>query len=460
MIETITQVNSTVNGIVWGPIMIALLLGTGVYLSIRTGFLQVGKFGFIFKRTILTAFKKDPNAVKGEGDVSPFQALTTALAATVGTGNIAGVAGAIAVGGPGAIFWMWVCAFFGMTTKYSEILLAVKYRETNDKGEFSGGPMYYISKGLNMKWLAVLFSLFGFLACFGIGNMTQVNTIASSLNTTFGISPMITGVALVILAAIVILGGIKRIATVTEKIVPFMAVFYIVAAIAVICMNYQAIIPSFALIFKCAFTPAAATGGFAGATIMLAVQKGMARGIFSNEAGLGSAPIAHATAKTNHPAKQAMWGVFEVFIDTIVLCTLTALVIMTSGVWDSGVSGAPLTIMAFSDGLHSAAGAVVSIAVFFFAFSTLISWSFYGERCLGFLMGSTKGSLAFKLVFLAVIMLGANMELTLVWDIADTLNGLMAIPNLVGLLGLSTIIISVTKEFFANPDDPNSPNKC
>ncbi len=447
-VKTITEINNVLNGFAWGPIMLVLLVGTGVYFTIRTGFMQVFKFRFVMKNTFMTIFKKQEKSVK-EGAISPFQALTTALAATVGTGNIVGVATAIATGGPGAIFWMWLSAFFGMMTKYAEIVLAIKFRVKNQKGEYVGGPMYYIERGLNAKWLAIAFSLLGFLACFGIGNMTQVNSIAGAVKDTFGIAPIITGIVVAILATLVIIGGIKRIALTTEKIVPFMATFYILASIVVIGMNYQNILPSLALIFKCAFTPSAAVGGFAGAAVKVAIQKGIARGVFSNEAGLGSAPMAHAVADTKHPVQQGMWGIFEVFVDTIIVCTCTALVIITTGAWSNGLDGAALTISAFSHGMYGSAGVIVTIAIFFFAFSTLISWSYYGEKCLEYMVGSSKFTIYYKIVFILFLIVGSTVNLKLVWDIADTLNGFMAIPNLVGLLFLSPVVIKLTKEYFA-----------
>lgn len=444
LMEAIKAFNDWLNGIVWGPPMLVLIVGTGVYLTLRVNFLQVQRFGYIIKNTILKMFEKTELE---EGEITPFQALSTALAATIGTGNIAGVATAIAAGGPGAVFWMWVSAFFGMVTKFSEIVLAVQYREKKPDGTWAGGPMYYITKGLNMKWLAVLFAFFGGIAAFGIGNMVQANSVADALNTTFGVPKIATGIILAVLAGLVIVGGIKRIAQVTEKLVPIMAVFYIVGALIIILIRIQFLPTAIASIFAHAFTPAAAAGGFLGAGVRQAIRYGVARGVFSNEAGLGSAPIAHATARTDHPVRQAMWGVFEVFADTIVICSLTALTILVTGAWHSGLSGASLTTLAFNEGLPGPGGIIVAIGIMLFAFSTLISWAFYGERCVEYLLGTAAGK-AYRVIFLPFIVIGAVGGLTLIWDIADTLNGLMAIPNLIGLLALSSVVVRLTKEFF------------
>ncbi|MEN1759217.1 sodium:alanine symporter family protein [Anoxynatronum sibiricum] len=446
-VQMIESINGTINGIVWGPYMLVLLVGTGVYYSFRTNFLQVGKFGFAMKETLFKIF--DKTEIAEDGDITPFQALSTALAATIGTGNIAGVATAIAIGGPGAVFWMWVSAFFGMMTKFAEVVLAIRYREKNAEGNWVGGPMYYIVDGMgtNWKWLAWIFSLFGALAAFGIGNMVQANSVADALNTSFGIPHIVSGVVLAIAAGAVILGGLKRIAKVTEKIVPFMAVFYMIGAIVIVILNLVHIPEAFALIFRHAFTAKAGVGGFAGATVMMAMRFGVARGVFSNEAGLGSAPIAHAAARTDHPVRQGLWGVFEVFADTIVICTLTALTIITSGVWSSGVTGAALTTAAFNEGLPGPGGIIVAIGILFFAFSTLLSWAYYGEKCAEFILGSGFNKI-YRIIWLPLIVLGSVGSLTLIWDIADTLNGLMAIPNLVALLALSGVVVNLTKEFF------------
>ena len=446
-VQTIESINGMINSLVWGPYMLILLVGTGVYYSFRTNFLQVGKFGFAMKETLFKIF--DKTELAEEGDITPFQALSTALAATIGTGNIAGVATAIAIGGPGAVFWMWISAFFGMMTKFAEVVLAIRYREKNEEGNWVGGPMYYIVDGMgqNWKWLAWVFSLFGALAAFGIGNMVQANSVADALNTSFNIPHLVSGIVLAVAAGAVILGGLKRIAKVAEKIVPIMAVFYMAGALIILVMHLPQIPGAFALIFRHAFTAKAGVGGFAGATVMMAMRFGVARGVFSNEAGLGSAPIAHAASRTDHPVRQGLWGVFEVFADTIVICTLTALTIIATGVWSSGVTGAALTTAAFNDGLPGPGGIIVAIGILFFAFSTLLSWAYYGEKCAEFILG-TSFNKVYRIIWLPLIVLGAVGSLTMIWDIADTLNGLMAIPNLVALLALSGVVVQLTKEFF------------
>ena len=459
------------NGIAWGPWMLILLVGTGIYMSIRTGFLQFAKFGYAMRNTIGKVFNKQ---TAGEGEVTPFQAVTTALAATVGTGNIAGVTGAIAVGGPGAVFWMWVSALFGMMTKYSEVVLAIRYRERNTKGDWVGGPMYYIKNGLGKKWtwLAFLFSLLGALAAFGIGNMTQVNTIATSINTaidafggntasnsvyffgqTVPFSSLIIGGVVAVIVALVLFGGIKRIGQVAEKLVPLMASVYIICGISVICMNIESIGAVFAMIFKGAFSAEAAIGGAFGITIMTTIQKGVGRGVFSNEAGLGSAPMAHAASCETDPVKQGLYGIFEVFMDTIVICTLTALTLLCgveSGVeisWGTS-AGAEMISKSFATVFGTQAGSlIVAVAISLFALTTILSWSLYGSRCCEFLLG-TKFVPVYQVIFVAVVIIGSALELEMVWNIADTLNGFMAIPNLVALLGLSGVVIKLTKEHF------------
>lgn len=442
--DFIMELNGTINGIVWGPPMLFLIVGTGIYLTFRTNFFSILKLGYVLKNTFLKMFSKD---TQGEGEITPFQAVATALAATVGTGNVAGVATAIALGGPGAVFWMWVSALFGMTTKFGEVVLAIKYREKTDDGRFVGGPMYYIQNGLKWKWLAVIFSIFGALAAFGIGNMVQSNSVAASLQESFSIPPLATGIVLAVLTALVILGGIKRIGAVTEKLVPFMAAIYILGAIFIIILNGSHIPEAFGLIFKYAFTPAAASGGFVGATIATAMRRGISRGVFSNEAGLGSAPIAHAAATTDHPVRQGLWGVFEVFMDTIVICTLTALAIMVSGLWNSGVTGAALTTQAFNEAIPGG-GYIVSIGIMLFAFSTILGWSYYGERCAEYLLGK-KAILPYRIIWIPMVVVGSIGGLEFLWDLSDTLNGLMAIPNLIGVLALSGTVIALTKEYFA-----------
>jgi len=442
--DFIMNLNSTVNSFVWGPPMLFLLVGTGVYLTIGTNFFSILKLGYVLKNTLLKIFSKDQS---GEGEITPFQAVATALAATVGTGNIAGVATAIALGGPGAVFWMWVSAVFGMTTKFGEVVLSIKFREKTEDGRFVGGPMYYIANGLNMKWLATVFAIFGAIAAFGIGNMVQSNSVAASLQESFNISPLVTGLVLAVLTALVILGGIKRIGSVTEKLVPGMASIYILGAIFIIIMNGSHIPEAFGLIFGNAFTGTAAVGGFAGSTLAMAVRFGVARGVFSNEAGLGSAPIAHAASTTDHPVRQGLWGVFEVFMDTIVICTLTALAILVSGLWNTGATGAALTTQAFDEAIIGG-GYIVSIGIMLFAFSTILGWSYYGERCAEYLFGE-KAIVPYRIIWIPFVVIGAIGGLDFIWALADTMNGLMAIPNLVGVLMLSGTIIKLTKEFFA-----------
>lgn len=441
------SINSTINGIVWGPLIIILIIGTGAYLSIMTKFFSITKLGYILKNTLLKMFAKDD---KGEGEVTAFQAVATALAATVGTGNIAGVATAIALGGPGAVFWMWLAAIFGMTTKFAEVVLAVNFREKTPDGRFVGGPMYYITNGLgkNWKWLAVIFAAFGTLASFGIGCMVQSNSVALSAESTFAIPVLATGIILAVLTAAVIVGGIKRIGAFTEKLVPFMAAIYILGGLWLLIANAGRLPHAFSLIFGNAFTGTAAVGGFAGTAMMQAIRFGVARGIFTNEAGLGSAPIAHAAATTDHPVRQGLWGVFEVFTDTIIICSITALSILVTGVWETGESGAVLSAMAFDVGLPIAGRYIVSIGLILFAYSTILGWEYYGERCLEYLFG-TKPIMAYRLIWVIAVVVGAIGGLGFMWDLADTLNGLMAFPNLIGVLMLSPVVFRMTKEYFA-----------
>ncbi|HAS92842.1 MAG TPA: sodium:alanine symporter family protein [Clostridiales bacterium] len=445
--ETLMNINSAVNSVVWGPVLLILVLGTGTYLSFMTGFFSITKIGYVLKNTLFKMFAKDD---KGEGEVTAFQAVSTALAATVGTGNIAGVATAIALGGPGAVFWMWLAAIMGMTTKFAEVVLAVNYREKTEDGRFVGGPMYYITNGLgkSWKWLAVLFAFFGTFASFGIGCMVQSNSVALSAESTFGIPVLATGIVLAILTAVVIVGGIKRIGAFTEKLVPFMAALYILGGLWLLISNAAKLPAAFAMIFSNAFTGTAAIGGFAGTTMMQAIRFGIARGIFTNEAGLGSAPIAHAAATTDHPVRQGLWGVFEVFTDTIVICSITALSILVTGVWETGESGAVLSAMAFDTGLPVVGRFIVSIGLILFAYSTILGWEYYGERCLEYLAG-TKPIIAYRLLWVVAVVVGAIGGLEFMWDLADTLNGLMAFPNLVGVLILSPVVFKLTREFFA-----------
>lgn len=440
--ELITNLNSTVNGIVWGPPMLILLVGTGIILTFRLKALQFSNLLYAHKMI----FKKNEGV---EGDITNYQALTTALAATIGTGNIAGVATAIAAGGPGAVFWMWVTGLVGMATKYAEAVLAVKYREKDKRGEMAGGPMYYIEKGLGLKWLAVLFAFFGAIAAFGIGNMVQANSVADAIYTTFGVQHWITGLILVIFTGIVLLGGIKSIGKVTAYIVPIMAVFYILGGSVVIILNAAYVPAAFASIFSDAFTGNAVAGGALGTVI----RYGVARGVFSNEAGLGSAPIAAAAARTDHPVRQALVSMTQTFIDTLVVCSFTALSILSSGLVgtinpDTGAAytGAALTTVAFNEAIPGIGGIIVAVGIVFFAYSTILGWSYYGEKCLEYLVGE-KGVIFYRVIFVSFIMVGALSGLQFIWDLADTMNGLMALPNLIGLLGLSGIVVKETKDY-------------
>ncbi|MBQ8801253.1 MAG: sodium:alanine symporter family protein [Clostridium sp.] len=458
MIEMITKVNSAINNFVWGPIMLALLVGTGVYLTCRTGWVQVRWFGYIMKKTVGSLFEKKEND-SGE-NLSAFQAVCTALAGTVGTGNIAGVTGAVFVGGPGAVFWMWVSAFFGMCTKYAEIMLAMIYREKDEKGVYKGGPMYYIENGLGKSWkpLAMIFAILGGLASFGIGNIAQSSEIAGAMNGLFGIKPEVTGILLALIVAVVVLGGSKRIGQVTSFLVPFMAMFYIAAGIGVIVLRAGDIPAAFGAIFSSAFSFEAVGGGIFGYAIMVAMRQGFARGVFSNEAGLGSAPIAHAASATEEPAEQAVWGVFEVFFDTIVICTITGLTVILSGVLDTAggldafASKGAAAVAAFNSVLPGTlGGTIIQISLIFFALSTILSWSYYGERCWGYLTNNNRVvGWIYKIIFICVCVVGAIGSGTLMWDISDTLNGAMAIPNLIALLALSGVVASETKKYFGN----------
>ena len=442
--EFLQQINNLLHDFVGGPVLIIAILSTGFSLTWRSNFLQVRRFPQVLQETILSLLRPNTGA---KGEISPFQALTTALAATIGTGNIAGVATAITLGGPGAVFWMWVSAFFGMMTKYAEVVLAVHFRQTRHNGSVVGGPMYFLEHGLNQRFLAVLFAIFGSLAAFGIGNMVQANSVADAVRQAFNIPPLLTGLVLAVATAVVILGGIRRVAAITEKLVPLMAGFYMIGALIIILTSLGQVPAAFATIIGNAFTGRAAIGGFAGAGVLQAVRFGVARGIFTNEAGLGSASIAHAAARTDHPARQGLWGIFEVFFDTHVVCTLTALAIMVTGVWTEGLEGAALTTAAFNVGLPGPGGYIVAIGLVFFSFSTLVAWSFYGEKCFEYLAG-TRSALLYRLVWIPLIPICAVGGLRAVWALADTLNGLMAIPNLIGLWGLSGVVIKLTREFF------------
>lgn len=442
--ETLMNINSWINNIVWGPPILILIVGSGLFLSVKTGFFSITKLGYILKNTLFKMFSKENS---GEGDVTAFQAVATALAATVGTGNIAGVATAIAAGGPGAVFWMWLAAILGMTTKFAEVVLAVNFREKTSDGRFVGGPMYYITNGLGWKWLGTLFAIFGALAAFGIGNMVQSNSVAAALQSSFNLNPWITGIVLAVITALVIIGGIKRIGAFTEKLVPFMAAIYILGGVVILVINAAKIPEAFGLIFSTAFTGQAAVGGFIGTGVAQAIRFGIARGVFTNEAGLGSSPIAHAAATTDHPVRQGLWAVFEVFTDTIVICSITALAILTSGVWTTGLTGADLTTQAFASALPGG-GYIVSIGIILFAFSTIVGWEYYGERCAEYLFGP-KANLIYRILWVPFVLIGAIGGLEVVWALADTLNGLMAIPNLIGVLALSGTVFKLTKDFFS-----------
>lgn len=464
--ELISRINNSVNSFVWGPIMLALIVGTGIFLTIRCRFPQASKFGYMWQNTVSTLFKKgDKAALASDGtNVSPFAAVSTALASTVGVGNVAGVAGAIAAGGPGAVFWMWVSAFFGMCTKYAEIVLAVHFRQVAEDGTHYGGPMYYIEKGLKCKWLACIFALLGGLACFGIGNATQAAEISVAVNNLTGAgfdSSFITAIILAAIVGIVVIGGIKRISTVTTYLVPFMALFYIIIGVGIIIANASVLPQCFAIIFKSAFSLKAVGGGVFGYAIFLAMQKGIARGVFSNEAGLGSAPIAHAASSTKAPVKQGLWGIFEVFIDTIVICTITGLLVVLSGTYEtSGLTGGALTAHAVETLLGSVwGGNFVRFGLLLFALSTILGWCYYGETCWGYLTNNNKTvTMIYRIIFTLVCFIGAwtssssvisdTSTLNLMWNLADTLNGLMAIPNLIGLLLLSGIVVKLTKDHF------------
>lgn len=458
MLETIESINNVVNNFIWGVPAMICIIGVGLVLSFRTRFLQIRKFPYAMKVTIGRMFRKKQAA---DGAMTPFQAVCTALAATVGTGNIAGVAGAIAIGGPGAVFWMWISALLGMCTKFSEVTLAVHFREKNDKGEFVGGPMYYIKNGLkkHWHWLAYLFAAFGVITVFGTGNATQVNTITTAIDSAlfnYGIISkdsvsninLAIGIVLAVLLALILLGGIKRIGQVTEKLVPFMALFYVVLALGVVILNINHVPAVFKEIVEGAFSPASVTGGVVGSFFM-SMKKGVSRGIFSNEAGLGTGSIAHACADTRKPVKQGFFGIFEVFVDTIVICTLTALVILCSEVpiTYGQAAGAELTISGFTATYGNWVSLFTAVAMCCFAFSTIIGWGLYGARCIEFLFG-TKVNKPFMFVYSLVAIVGATLDLGLLWSIAETFNGLMAIPNLIAVFLLSGVVVKLVREHF------------
>ncbi|MCL2914582.1 sodium:alanine symporter family protein [Shewanella corallii] len=444
--EAITQFVSTINGIVWGTPMLVLILGVGLFLSIGLKLMPILKLGKGFKLLWTGRIPDKDKNMKGE--ISPFNALMTSLSATIGTGNIAGVATAIFMGGPGALFWMWCTALVGMATKFAEAVLAVKYREVDDHGNHVGGPMYYIKNGLSSKWawLGTAFALFGSFAGFGIGNTVQSNSVADALNSNFGVPGWVTGLVLMVLVGMVLMGGIKRIADVAGKLVPLMTVFYITAGLAVLVVYAAEVPAAFALVIESAFNPVAAQGGFAGAAVWAAIRFGVARGVFSNEAGLGSAPIAHAAAQTNNPVAQGLVAMLGTFIDTIIVCSITGLAIVVSGAWTSGENGAALTSYAFSHALPMG-NYIVAIALAIFAFTTILGWSFYSEKCVQYLFG-VKAIKPFRLIWTLVVPLGAVASLDFIWLLADTLNAMMAIPNLIALALLSPVVFELTRKYF------------
>ncbi|QQX79692.1 sodium:alanine symporter family protein [Shewanella sp. KX20019] len=444
--EAITEFIGRINGVVWGTPMLVLILGVGLFLTIGLRFMPILKLGTGFK--LLWSGRIPDKDKKMKGEISPFNALMTSLSATIGTGNIAGVATAIFIGGPGALFWMWCTALVGMATKFAEAVLAVKYREVDDNGNHVGGPMYYIKNGLSSKWawLGTAFALFGALAGFGIGNTVQANSVADALSSNFGVPTWVTGLVLMVLVGAVLMGGIKRIADVAGKLVPIMTIFYLGAGIAVLVVHAAEIPAALELIIHSAFNPVAAQGGFAGAAVWAAIRFGVARGVFSNEAGLGSAPIAHAAAQTNNPVAQGLVAMLGTFIDTLIVCTITGLAIIVSGAWTSGENGAALTSFAFSQALPLG-NYVVAIALSVFAFTTILGWSFYCEKCVQFLFG-VKAIKPFRILWTIVVPLGAVSSLEFIWLLADTLNAMMAIPNLIALALLSPVVFALTKEYF------------
>ncbi|WP_110709355.1 sodium:alanine symporter family protein [Salinicola sp. CR57] len=446
--EQLNAVFSAINGVVWGPLMLILLFGVGIYLQLGLKLMPIRKLGLGF--SLLWQGRRSEADSRDEGEISPFNALMTALSATIGTGNIAGVATAIALGGPGAVFWMWLTALVGMATKFAEAVLAVRYRETDSTGNHVGGPMYYIRNGLGKRWawLGGLFAFFGAVAAFGIGNTVQSNSVADALTTSFGVPAWLTGLIIMVLAGAVILGGIKRISRVAGKLVPLMAVAYFAAGVVVLVLNADQIGGALGTIFSHAFQPIAASGGFAGAAVAAAIRFGVARGIFSNEAGLGSAPIAHAAAQTRNPVRQGLIAMLGTFIDTLVVCTMTALVILTSTHWLDGESGAGLTSLSFDSALPGLGQHIVAIALSIFAFTTILGWSFYGEKCFQYLFGD-RAILLYRILFVLAVPVGAMAKLDFIWLVADTFNAMMAIPNLIALALLSPVVFKLTRDHFA-----------
>ena len=457
IIKTFNDTLDFVNSNILSVAMMVLLILAGLFLTVRTKFFQFRKFGYVLRNTIGKLFNKNLHQ-QNQGSVSPFQAVTTALAGTIGTGSIAGVATALVMGGPGAVFWMWISALLGMVTKYSEIVLALKFREKNEKGAYVGGPMYYIKNGLGIKWLAALFAAFAMIACIGTGNATQSNSISGVLAENFKVTPWITGAVLTVLVAVVIIGGVKRIASVNEKLVPTMAVFFVLASLIALVCNANKIPGAFGLIFKEAFDFKAAVGGAAGYGILLAMRYGVSRGVFSNEAGLGSAPIAHAASSAEDPVAQGLWGVFEVFITTIVICTMSAIVVLTSGVYteaynagvEPALTGAALSSAAFDEAIPRIGGVGIAASTVFFALSTILGWAYYGEACVGYLFKKhAKTAIAvYRIFYVVFVFVGAIAKIDTVWLVADCFNALMAVPNLIALIGLSGLVVKITREHF------------
>ncbi|KEQ13150.1 alanine/glycine:cation symporter family protein [Endozoicomonas numazuensis] len=446
--ETLTEIIGAINGVVWGPTMLVLILGVGLFLMLGLRLMPLLKLGTGFK-LLWQGRNTKPNE-QNSGEISPFQALMTALSATIGTGNIAGVATAVFMGGPGALFWMWCTAMVGMATKFSEAVLAVKFREVDENGNHYGGPMYYIKNGLGSRWawLGTAFAIFGAIAGFGIGNTVQSNSVADVLHSNFGLPPLATGLVLMTLVGAVLIGGIRRIGAVASTLVPLMAIAYLFAGLVVLGINADKIPEALSLVFTHAFTPTAAAGGFAGAAVWAAIRFGVARGVFSNEAGLGSAPIAHAAARTNDPVRQGMIAMLGTFLDTIIVCSITGLVIITTGVWTSGATGAALTSAAFAEALPGVGNYIVAVSLAIFAFTTILGWSFYGERCVVFLMGP-RAVKAYRLLWILAVPVGATVSLDFIWLVADTLNAMMALPNLIALVLLSPVVFKLVREYFS-----------
>lgn len=438
--------NDALGAVIWGPLMMLLMVGTGIYLTVRCGFFQLTKIPVIWKSTVGSLFQK--KGEKHEQRMTPFQAVSTALAGTMGIGNISGVAAAIVIGGPGSIFWMWVSAFFGMATKYAEVVLAIRFRQCDKSGGYHGGAMYYIERGVGSRWLAVLFAVLCTVASFGIGNMVQANAVAQAAHNSYGVSTIIAGLLLAFICGLVIIGGVKRIGRIAEIVVPFMTVLYFAGAVVVLIVNRERFFDAFGLIFRYAFSFSSVGGGISGYVILLAMRYGLSRGVFSNEAGLGSAPIAHACADCRSGVEQGFWSVFEVFLDTILMCTITALVILTSDCWCGGLTGTELTSAAFGEVLGSWGSGFITLAVILFGFCSIIGWCCYGEKCVEYLSKKRRSVKLYRIVFVVMIVVGACIRMELVWNLSDTFNGLMAIPNLLAVLLLSRYVVEETHTYF------------